>query len=176
MAARAKAGAAIFFEKDIAVIDYSQAFHTGVLVTDLDAAMDFYSRTLGLRFAEPFTLEGLPVWTPEQGLTTITNRFTISCDGPLRLELQQGQPGSFFDGALSRGDHVGLWVDDVAASVESLLAEGWTVIAAGAAPEDCWGPFAYLEPEAGGMVVELASRAMRPAFERWWQGGPLRFD
>jgi len=155
------------------VIDYSKVFHTGVLVPDLDAAIEFYSRTLGLRFAEPFTLEGFPVWTPEQGLKTITNRFTISCDGPVRLELQQGEAGSFFDAALSRGDHVGLWVDDVAGTVDELLAQGWSVVAAQAGPEDRWGPFAYLMPASGGMVVELASSALRQAFERWWQGGAL---
>lgn len=155
------------------MLDYSKVFHTGVLVPDLDEAMAFYASTLGLKFAEPFTLEGFPVWTPEAGLKTITNRFTISCEGPVRLELQQGEAGSFFDASASRGDHVGLWVDDVAGTVDELIAQGWTVIAAGAGPEERWGSFAYVRPVGGGMVVELASSMLRPAFERWWRGGPL---
>ncbi|MBV1689511.1 VOC family protein [Novosphingobium sp. G106] len=155
------------------MIDYRKAFHTGVLVPDLDEAIAFYSSSLGITFATPFTLEALSVWTPEGGLRTVRNRFTFSVEGPLRLELQQGDAGSFFDPALSRGDHVGVWADDVAETVAAMTMNGWRVIAAGAAPEDGWGLFAYLTPEVGGMVVELASETLRPAFESWWRGGEL---
>jgi len=155
------------------LIDYSKAFHTGVLTPDLDEAIAFYSRTLGVTFAEPVVLQGLQVWTPEAGVTVIDNRFTFSIEGPMRIELQQGPAGSFFDPALSRGDHVGIWVDDVSASAAELTGEGWKVIAAGAPPEQGHGLFAYLMPEAGGMVIELASETLRPAFERWWEGKGL---
>lgn len=158
------------------MIDYSKAFHTGVLVPDLDAAMAFYGRTLGLTFAEPYTLTELPVWTPDAGQKAITNRFTFSVEGPLRLELQQGEPGSFFDPAFSRGDHLGVWVEDVPAEIEELIRDGWDVLAAGASPEAGWGLFAYLTPAGDGIVLELASETLRPAFERWWGGESLRLD
>lgn len=155
------------------MIDYGKAFHTGILVPDLDEAIAFYSRSLGMNFARPFTLEELPVWTPAGGLQTITNRFTFSVEGPLRLELQQSEPGSFFDPAASRGDHVGVWTEDVALTVAELTGKGWNMLAAGGGPDDGWGLFAYLVPAAGGMVVEIASETLRPAFEKWWQGGEL---
>lgn len=155
------------------MFDYSRAFHTGVLTPDLDEAIDFYSKTLGLTFAEPYEFDALPIWTPEAGLHHVRNRFTYSIDGPMHLELQRGDPSSFYDPALSRGDHVGFWVDDIPSSVADLTANGWEVIAAGAAPEDGWGVFTYLRPIAGGMAIEIVSEELKPVFARWWRGEGL---
>lgn len=155
------------------MIDYSKAFHTGVLTPDLDAAMAFYSRTLGLTFAEPQQLSDFPVWTPATGLVHVEDRFTYSIDGPMHLELQCGTPGSIFDPALSRGDHIGFWVSDLPRSVADLTAGGWKLTGAGGRPEDGYGPFAYLEPVAGGMAIELVSDALQPVFTRWWNGEGL---
>lgn len=155
------------------MLDYTRAFHTGVLTPDLDEAIAFYGRTLGLRFAEPQVLEALPLWTPERGMHQVRNRFTYSVDGPVHLELQAGDVGSFYDPALSRGDHVGIWVADVTATVTALVGAGWEVIAAGAAPEDGYGIFTYLRPAGGGMVIEVVSEALEPVFARWFAGGPL---
>jgi catechol 2,3-dioxygenase-like lactoylglutathione lyase family enzyme len=155
------------------MIDYSRAFHTGVLTPDLDEAIEFYSRTLGMTFAEPYEFDSLPFWTPSGGLTHIRDRFTYSIEGPLHLELQAGEKGSFYDPALSRGDHVGIWVDDVHKSVSALLTEGWILVGAGAAPEDGYGLFAYLEPASGGMRVELVSDTLVEPFQRWFRGEGL---
>jgi len=155
------------------MIDYTRAFHTGVLTDNLDAAIEFYGRTLGLRFAEPYQLDELSLWTPELGLHHVRNRFTYSIDGPMHLELQGGTPGSFYDPTLSRGDHVGIWVSDLPASVGALLNDGWGVIAAGAAPDEGYGKFTYLRPQAGGMVVELVSDSLEEVFARWFRGESL---
>lgn len=157
------------------MLDYSRVFHTGVLTSDLDATCEFYTRTLGIRFAEPYEFEALPIWTPERGLHHVRNRFTYSVEGPIHLELQGGEPGSFYDPAASRGDHVGLWVSDIPSTVEGLIAQGWEVIAAGAAPEDGWGMFTYLRPAQGGMAIEVVSEALQPIFARWFNGEGLSF-
>ena len=155
------------------MIDYRRVFHTGVLTDDLDGSMAFYSRTLGLEFAEPYEFDALPLWTPERGLHKVRNRFTYSVEGPVHLELQGGTPGSFYDPALSRGDHVGMWVTDLPSAVQGLERGGWRVIAAGAAPDDGYGVFTYLLPTAGGMAVELVADSMQPVFERWFRGEGL---
>ena len=41
------------------------------------------------------------------------------------------------------------------------------------APEDGFGVFTYVQPPSG-LLVELASSAVRPMFERWFAGGELR--
>ena len=155
------------------MIDYSRLFHTGVLPQDLDEAIEFYSRTLGLTFAEPYQFEALPIWMPGEGLIHIRDRFTYSIEGPVHLELQVGEKGSFYDPALSRGDHVGVWVDDVTRSVSDMVAAGWKVIAAGAAPEDGYGLFTYVQPADGGMVIELVSETLMEPFQRWFRGEGL---
>ena len=157
------------------MIDYTRVFHTGVLTGDLEQACEFYSRTLGMTFAEPYEFEALPIWTPEKGLHHVRNRFTYSIEGPVHLELQGGEAGSFYDPAASRGDHVGMWVSDVPAAVSRLVRQGWEVIAAGAAPEDGWRVFTYLRPLQGGMAIELVSETLQPIFARWFAGEPLSF-
>jgi hypothetical protein len=107
--------------------------------------------------------------------TTSATVFTYSVEGPIHLELQGGEPGSFYDPAASRGDHIGLWVNDVRATVEELIGLGWEVIAAGAAPEDGWGLFTYLRPAQGGMTVEVVSETLQPVFTRWFRGEGLSF-
>jgi catechol 2,3-dioxygenase-like lactoylglutathione lyase family enzyme len=155
------------------MLDYGRAFHTGVLTPDLDAAIAFYSKTLGLTFAEPYEFDALPIWTPDKGLHSVRNRFTYSIEGPMHLELQRGEPGSFYDPAPSRGDHLGFWVADIPATVADLTANGWDVIAAGAAPEDGWGVFTYLRPDGGGMAIEIVSEDLQPVFAKWWRGEGL---
>lgn len=160
------------------MIDYGRAFHTGVLTPDLDEAIEIYSRTLGLTFAEPYEFDALPLWTPATGLTHVRDRFTYSIDGPMHLEIQCGTPGSFYDPALSRGDHIGFWVSDVHQSVADLTVAGWTVVGAGASPEDGFGAFVYLQPTAkgaGGMMIELVTETLEPIFQRWWNGDGLSF-
>lgn len=152
------------------MIDFQTIFHSGFLVDDLDAAMDLYGRSLGLTWATPFTFDALPLWTPERGLHTVSNRVTYSIEGPQHLEIQVGDPGSFYDPAIHTGDHVGLWVEDTTAEVAALQADGWTVVAAGAPPEDGYGSFVYLRHGRVKMMVELVSTGLQPMFERWWSG------
>lgn len=155
------------------MLDYTRVFHTGVLTSDLEAACEFYTRTLGITFAEPYEFEALPIWTPDRGLHHVRNRFTYSVEGPIHLELQGGEPGSFYDPAASRGDHVGIWVSDILATVAGLIGQGWEVIAAGAAPDDGWGLFTYLRPAQGGMAIEVVSETLQPVFARWFNGEGL---
>ncbi len=152
------------------MFDFQKVFHTGLLVPDLSAAMDHYGRTLNLRWAKPFTFESLALWTPADGLHHLRLEVTYSIEGPQHLEIQTGPRGSYYDPALSTGYHVGVWVDDVPAEVAAMQAQGWTVSAAGAAPEDGWGTFVYLEPPGGGLRVELVSKELQPVFDRWWGG------
>lgn len=153
-------------------MNYQDIFHTGLSVVDLPGAIRLYERALGLTFTAPQRLENFQIWSPEKGAETVEITFAYSIEGPQHIELQYGSPGSVWDPALYRGDHVGLWVDDVTQEVRAMLNEGWKVKVCGAPPEAGYGAFAYMEPVTpGGMVVEVCSRAMKPAFERWWATG-----
>jgi catechol 2,3-dioxygenase-like lactoylglutathione lyase family enzyme len=155
------------------VTDFQQVFHIGVRVADVDAAMVEMTETLGLNWASVQHKLERSVWTPGRGLEHVELTFVYSCDGPHRVELLRGQPGSVWDCADQPGaHHVGVWSTDVAADSEGLVAAGWRVTAAAVAPEDGYGTFAYVTPPSG-LVVELVSTAAKARFETWWSGGDL---
>lgn len=153
--------------------DYQQAlYHVGVRVPNLEAAMEQLSAGLGITWAEVVERDQ-PAWTPADGAFTVPLRFTYSCEGPQHVELLQGAPGSLWDGADLPGiHHQGIWVDDVAAETERLVAAGWTLEMAGQPPENGYGPMTYVRSPSG-FLLEPVSAAVRPRFERWWAGGPF---
>ena len=153
-------------------VDYARCFHQGVRVPDLDQAMDELRTTLSLDWCHPQEREQA-VWSPSTGATTVHLRFTYSANGPQRVELLQGEPGSVWDGTAERGlHHVGLWSDDVAAETAGLVDAGWTLRLAQREPADGYGVFTYVQPPSG-LLVELVSTSVQPMFERWFAGGPL---
>jgi catechol 2,3-dioxygenase-like lactoylglutathione lyase family enzyme len=113
------------------------------------------------------------VWLPDEGVTTLPLRFTYSAGDAQHLELLEGPAGSIWDGREQPGlHHVGLWSDDVGGETEQLLAQGWTLRLAQAAPEDGYGVFTYVQPPSG-LIVELVWSAVEPMFARWFAGGDL---
>ena len=154
------------------MIDYSQLFHVGTRVPDLDRAMHDLSEGMGLHWATP-QHRRQPVWTPGTGFGELDLRFTYSVEGPVHVELLQGPPGSIWGGDDAPGaHHMGLWVDDVAATTEKLVASGWTLEAASRPPDEGYGGFTYVRSPAG-LLIEPVSAAVRPVFEGWWAGGNL---
>lgn len=153
------------------MIDYQRIFHTGVRVPDLDAAMTELGESLGVTWAESREVAEMPVWTPTTGMQVVPLRYVYSCEGPQHVELLESAPGSPWHCGDDPGvHHIGVWVNDVAASVESVLAKGWTVALAGTAPEDGYGSFAYVQPP-NGMLVEVVNDDILPMFEQWWAAG-----
>jgi catechol 2,3-dioxygenase-like lactoylglutathione lyase family enzyme len=158
------------------VFDYQQIFHVGMLVPDLDRAMDEVGGPLGLTWARVQYVAERSVWTPERGLENVALSFVYSTEGPQHIELLQGSPGSVWDGQHASGlHHVGAWSDDVAADAARFVAAGWRVAAAAVAPDDGYGSFAYVVPPTG-LIVELVSSAARPRFDSWFAGGTLGSD
>lgn len=149
-----------------------QLFHVGMLVTDLSAAMDELTASSGVEWTSVRDTP-MDVWLPERGYVTLDLRLAFSRQGPVRLELIQGPPGTPHDPANGTGlHHLGYWVDDPAAETERLLAQGWELVMAAAAPGDGYGRFTYVRSPAG-LLVEPVDIANRERFEAWWAGGEL---
>ena len=157
---------------DAPVIGYDRMFHQGVRVPDLDTAMDELGSALGLQWSQPQQREQA-VWFPESGSTAIALRFTYSREGPQRIELLEGAPGSVWDGVANPGlHHVGVWTDDLAADTAAFVAAGWTLRMAQRPPDEGYGVFTYVQPPTG-FLVELVSTTVAERFERWFAGGSL---
>lgn len=124
-------------------------FHVGLVVEDLDAAIEELSRTLGLEFNEPHD--------STYGDSHI--RVCYSLQGPPYVELIQGEPGSLWDTAGGpRADHLGYFVDDFEASKQRLIDSGMPVDIDGMQ----WGrTFSYHRSSHSGLRVELVDSARR---------------
>jgi len=153
--------------------DYQQIFHTGIRVPNLDEAMAEIGDPMAVTWASPVTNPAQAIWTPEAGEHTLELRFTYSCEGPQHIELLEGPEGSVWSGHAVPGlHHQGVWASDVAEQVHRLETLGWRCVAAGQAPENGYGGFAYLQPPSG-LIIELVTDAVQPRFEQWWGGGSL---
>lgn len=152
------------------MIDYSNPFHVGIRVPDIEAAMDELGDSLGLVWSELRETPGQSLWTPEAGLQEIPLRYTYSAAGPLHYELLQGPAGSFWDGNDQPGaHHLGVWADDVTAETNRLIDLGWTLVGAHGDPAAGagYGIFTYVQPPSG-LIVELVDTMVLPMFEQWW--------
>ncbi|MEM9517267.1 MAG: VOC family protein [Actinomycetota bacterium] len=150
------------------MIDLGDAFHIGVRVADLDAAMSEMGAALGVTWAAPQESDTQSVWTPAEGEHQVRLRYTYSVEGPQHIELVEGPPGSVWDGHQRPGaHHMGVWVDHIAAETERLQHAGWELVAAYRAPENGYGFFTYLQPRSG-LIVELVDRALLAHFTAWW--------
>lgn len=149
------------------MIDLQRFHHSGMAVADIDVTMDLLGPVLGLSWAPVRDFDPLPFWTPEQGAHEVRVRATYSLGGPHHLELVQGT-GPFYDpDRTPDARHIGIWVDDLAAEANRLVGAGWTVVAAGASPDQGYGLIAYVSPPVPGLLVELISTDLKPVIDDW---------
>lgn len=146
---------------------FEKLFHHGLIVDDIHVSMAQLSKALGIDWAPVRTFDPLRVWLPDGGWSQADLQVTYSRQGPIHIELIQAVPGGAYDvlRQASRA-HVGAWTDDVGAHVESLLAEGWHLLCAGASPKHRYGQMAYVA-RGDGPVLELVGEAIRPMIEDW---------
>lgn len=150
------------------MIDFQRIYHTGMAVSDIHASAAQLGQDLNLEWAPLRVFDPLPFWTPEKGSHSIKVTATYSRQGPQHLELVQGPVGSFYDPALLPDcRHIGVWVDDLPGEIAVLVARGWKVLAAGAAPEQGYGTLAYIAPPMPGLLVELVSTQLLDAITEW---------
>jgi catechol 2,3-dioxygenase-like lactoylglutathione lyase family enzyme len=140
-------------------------FHTGIVVDDLDATLDWLTEVAGYRWTDVVEVDQAAE-TPDGGVT-IPLRMAFSGCGP-RLEVLQSIPGTIWVPADSGLHHVGYWSDDVESDLATLEAHGMRYEVKSYNPDGsgtllwayCKGPT--------GPRIELVSRAMEPFIKYWW--------
>jgi lactoylglutathione lyase len=154
-----------------ATLDLGETFHVGIRVPDIHAAMADLGAGHGVTWCE-LQHRHQQVWTEATGVIETELWFTYSKEGPLHLELLQGQPGTIWDTSVPGLHHTGVWVDDVTATTSRLIAEGWTLVAAQNSPEKGYGVYSYVQSPSG-LIVEPVWSGVKPMFAKWWAGGSL---
>ena len=92
-------------------------YHTGIVVDDLEATMDWLAKVAGYTWTDIVTVDQEAV-TPD-GDVTIPMKMVYSGADP-RLELLQTVPGTVWTPADSGVHHIGYWSDDVESDLATL--------------------------------------------------------
>ncbi len=123
--------------------------HVGIAVEDLEAAVQHYRRLLGAEpdHRERVTDQGVEEVLFRVGGSSIQLLGALGPDTPVGRFLARRGPGLH---------HIGLRVDDVAASLERLRAEGARLIDETPRPGSRGTTIAFVHPaSADGVLVEL---------------------
>jgi hypothetical protein len=140
-------------------------WHTGIIVSDVEASMRDFSAATGCRWAVPSTVTPT-IWTPHGEIDT-TIVYTYSIGDEPRLELVVGEAGTPWDVQRFGGaDHVCYWSDDIARDSAALDDLGFPLVATHAGGEGPRG-FVYHASPVPGMRIELIDRARKPEIEAW---------
>jgi catechol 2,3-dioxygenase-like lactoylglutathione lyase family enzyme len=145
-------------------INIGEIDHLAVVVRDLGDAMNLYSETLGLTWADPWTGEIPIIIGSERNAPTVS--FTLSIEGPPHMELIQSTDETVWRTGPGL-HHFGVWVDDVDAAIQVTAGKGFAV--------EVMSPdsgFAYLR-SSDGARIELVNSRSQPDFARWLSGGHL---
>jgi hypothetical protein len=133
-------------------------FHVGLVVEELEPAIDELKASLGLSFTPPSE--------SEYGGTVI--RVAYSRPEPPFIELVQGAPGSPWDTRDgSHVDHVGYFSTDLDVDAAALEAAGLTMAIDGRVHGSS---FTYHSGKATGMRVELIDVGQRDRLLKWILG------
>ena len=140
-------------------------YHTGIVVDDLEAAMEWLATVGGYTWTDVVSVEQQTV-TPE-GDVTIPMKMVYSGADP-RLELLQTVPGTVWTPSDSGVHHIGYWSDDVESDLSTLTSSGMSVEVKSYNPD---GSGTLLWAYAKGPLrprIELVSRSMEPFIAHWW--------
>ncbi|WP_099025149.1 VOC family protein [Mycolicibacterium palauense] len=135
-------------------LDPADQYHAGIVVADLDTAIERLTAVGGYRWTTPMAYT-VPVVTAA-GPMDMPFRLVYSLDAP-HLEVVQEVPGTVWTSAPGNAvHHLGFWADDVEATGERLERAGYSleVRAGGATPT-----FAYYR-DLLGVRIEIVERSM----------------
>ncbi|MFF4140748.1 VOC family protein [Streptomyces sp. NPDC001698] len=134
-------------------------YHVGIIVPDIELAMDELARTVGLSWAK----------VVDRQIGDWPYKMAISRGGPPHLELLEPEPGGPWD--LSDGprlDHIGFWTEDVERDKRHLVDEGVPIEFDGC----LYGrPISYHRGKHTGIRIELVDASIKPWFNETFGAG-----
>lgn len=145
-------------------------FHIGVVVPDLDKAIEEFSRVLGLTFTKPAWVTNPWLEDPEPHEHVV--HVTFSRQGPPYYELIESHGDGIFS-AENEGRilYLGLWEPDMAGRIKTLEAEGIGIDAASRSAEGAVPDWIITKPDLLGIRLEYVDVAEQEAIESWIETG-----
>ena len=145
------------------MITFDDIYHVGIIVPDMEAAMEELGRRFGCGWRDPSTAT---VRVRDQGGDRILTPRVTFCDQstPIALELIEALPGTLWDvGESSQLHHFGLYVESVQAAIDE-LGPGMTVEMAGLDRDGTLAGFCYVN-DGLGVRMELVARGGLPPLD-----------
>ncbi len=122
-------------------------FHIGIVTNDLRASMEQLSATLGVSWTTPGSGGGL--FHSVDGRPQPQPVSCIAREGPVHIDLIQGEPGTIWETESPRLHHFAYWTDDLEGDVKRLAAGGWRLELTSPGPHGEPTIFAYLIRDDG---------------------------
>ncbi len=150
------------------MIDPARIYHIGIVVQDLDRAMDELGTSCGYTWSDVRTLNSGLV-TPS-GPASVSARVVFTRQGPPWLEFIEGPAGSVWSAVGGNAlHHLGFYVDDLEAESARLASLGMAFEVGAAGPDGRLSGFAYHNNPQGGRL-ELVDARLKDGLERWIRG------
>jgi len=148
------------------ILNADDLYHTGIVVSDLDAAMAKLTRVSGHQWTTPLSLT-LPVET-EAGQLDVEFRATYSLQAP-HVELVREIPGTIWASVPGNAaHHLGFFVDDLAKKSSELAGAGFAREACACAESQAPVVFAYHKDPLG-IRIEIVDRSIFGDFYQFLQ-------
>ena len=130
-------------------------YHVGIIVDDFEAAVERYSKQLGLTWS-PLIQVPVTIWTKQSGLIEFVSHAVYSQQQPC-IEIVKSLPGTVWEVVPGRPlHHMGYWVDDLDAVSAHLERQGSPKVACAMNEGKMFG-FAYHEMPDG-TYLEVVDR------------------
>jgi hypothetical protein len=133
-------------------------FHIGIATHDLRSSMRELADALGVTWTAPTT--GPEVLHTIDGRPQPRPTSCLSRQGPVHIDLVQGEPGTIWEAASPRLHHLAYWTDDLAGDVARLTERGWRLEMTTRDTDGRPTQFAYLIRDDG-FRLELIDEAGR---------------
>jgi len=140
-------------------------YHTGIVVDDLEAAMEWFTKSAGYTWTDIATVDQQVV-IPD-GEITVPMRMVYSGADP-RLEIIQTGANTVWTPADSGVHHIGYWSDDVVSDLATLESNDMIFEVKSYNPDGSGTLLWAYAIGATGLRIELVSRAMAPFIGYWW--------
>jgi catechol 2,3-dioxygenase-like lactoylglutathione lyase family enzyme len=145
--------------------------HVAHVVEDLEAAMQRYTDTFGVRWGSVQERPGVFRYAGGEEREGCA-KYSWTLDGPVHVELFEEMPGTVWQRAKGHPiHHLAYWVDDRDAEAERLQANGYTLEVTRAGPLAINGFGYFVGPD--GLRVEPKPESTREAIDTWLGGTSL---
>jgi hypothetical protein len=153
----------------LGTVPIGNLWHTGIVVADLDAAIQDFRLRSDVEFVEPILVPLTIRDHTTSRLQSLTVRTAMSMGTPPYLELIEAIPETVY--AVGQV-HLGFWCDDLKSAGASMIADGYAQIMSDANGEGGIAEMMSYHATPGGYIVEVVAPYLKPLVKSHQAGGP----